>query len=120
MSEVCRLWSSGLKFSKTHKDLTSFANQFLISRLVSWPSPLCTTVGKTEFTGKTVILWKMSCKKVCPVIYIFSFAKQAICCHSTYLSMGKILSYEKLLLCNSKCIFLEKWGAGGFTDVIKN
>lgn len=33
--------------------------------------------------------------------------------------MVKILSYEKQLRCNSKCAFLEKWGAGGFTNDIK-
>lgn len=46
-------------------------------------------------------------------IYTFSFTKQAICCHSAYLFMGKTLSYEKQLLCNSKCGFLEKMGCGG-------
>lgn len=62
----------------------------------------------------------MSCKKQYSVIYILSFMKQTLCCHRTFLFKGKIASYEKQLLCNTKCTFLEKQGAGEFTGKIKN
>lgn len=108
------------QIQQTHEDLTSFANQFLISRLMVYPSPLCTTIGKTVYREDSVILWKMICKKEYSVIYISSSMKQALCCHSIFLLKGKIASYEKQLLCNSTRTFLEKQGAGEFTGEIEN